>query len=431
MASVKQTIDELRLNIPYSDNLDILKKSISVSGKKIPNRLAIQPMEGCDGTADGNFSELTLRRYDRFAKSGAGLIWMEACAIVPEGRANPRQLQITECNVESYKRVVSRIRETAMKENGISPLIILQITHSGRYSKPNGTPEPLIAYNKPIFEKNSPIDSSRIVSDDYLKSLEEKYALAANLAEKAGFDGVDIKCCHGYLVNELMGAHLRPGLYGGSFENRTRLFYNAIKAAKAATKSNFIVTSRMNVYDGFPYPYGFGVSEESVDRPDLTEPKKVFSVLRDEFNTGIVDITIGNPYVNSHVNRPFNVGAYPSPENPLCGVERMFYCVGEMQKAYPDMCVVGSGFSYLGAEGAQIAAGAIEEGICTIAGFGRQSFAYPDFPKDILLNGRMSPEKCCIACSKCTELMRANTVSGCVIRDKETYMPYYKKFCSK
>lgn len=418
-------------SIPKSDNYEILKKEIKTGEKTLKNRLAIQPMEGCDGTYDGKIDLLTHRRYERFAKSGAGLIWFEAVAIANEGRANPRQLFLNENTLDSFKHEVEFIRETAVKSTGVEPVIIMQATHSGRYSKPDGTPKPMIALNKPPYEKENPLPKERIVSDDYLKSLEEAYAKSAKLAEKAGFDGVDIKCCHGYLMSELMGAFMREGNYGGSFENRTRLYFSAIENAKKVTSKDFMITSRINVYDGFAYPYGFGVTEESGDKIDLSEPKKVVKILTEKYGFSLLNVTIGNPYVNPHVNRPFNHGPYESPENPLDGVERMMNCVGEIQKSFPDLAVVGSGFSYLGENSIKLATGAVESGICSVAGFGRQSFAYPEFAKDILKKGELDKGKCCIACGKCSELMRAGTVAGCVIRDSSTYLPYYKKYCVK
>ena len=92
----------LGTNLPFTDNTSPLNRSAVVAGKTIPNRLACQAMEGCDGTADGSFGELTHRRYERFAKSGAGLIWAEACAVANEGRANPRQLYLTEKNLDNF-----------------------------------------------------------------------------------------------------------------------------------------------------------------------------------------------------------------------------------------------------------------------------------------------------------------------------------------
>lgn len=427
MKKFEEIIKNEKLEIPYSDNLKILDTPITLCKKTIPNRIAIQPMEGCDGTYEGAIDELTHRRYLRFAKSGAGVIWFEATAVANEGRANPRQLFLNEKTLDSFKKLIFEVRETAYKETKTEPVLIMQATHSGRYSKPNGVPEPLIAYNKPIFEGDNPISSDRILSDDYLKALEEKYAVSAKLAQEAGFDGVDIKCCHGYLMSELMGAYLRKGEYGGSYENRTRLYFNAFQNAKNAVSDDFIVTSRINVYDGFPYPYGFGVNEHDGLKPDLTEPIKVIKTLKERFNTELIDVTIGNPYVNPHVNRPYNAGPYKSPEEPIKGVERMMKCVGEIQRSFPDMTVIGSAFSFMKDEGANIAAGAIESGVCKIAGFGRQAFAYPDFYRDIKEKGAMDERKCCLACGKCTELMRAVKVAGCVIKDKDVYLPIYKE----
>jgi len=160
--------NELKTELPYSEKTDILQESFSIGSKTAPNRLACQAMEGCDGTATGEPDVLTKRRYERFAKGGAGIIWFEATAVMEEGRANPRQLYINEGNLDAFKKQVADIKETSLKANGKEPLIFMQATHSGRYSKPNGVPEPLIAYNNPIFEKDNPISKDRIVTDEYL-----------------------------------------------------------------------------------------------------------------------------------------------------------------------------------------------------------------------------------------------------------------------
>ncbi|MBQ6897632.1 MAG: flavin oxidoreductase/NADH oxidase, partial [Clostridia bacterium] len=281
---------ELETELPYSDNTRILGKSLAIGAHTLSNRLACQAMEGCDGNADGTPGELTLRRYDRFAKGGAGLIWYEATAVMPEGKANPRQLYINESNLDAFARQVDRIKETALKENGYAPAVIMQATHSGRYSKPEGVPAPLIAYNNPIFEKDNPIPSDRIVTDEYIDRVRDALVNASRLAEKAGFDGVDIKACHRYLNGELLSAYEREGRYGGSFENRTRLLREGILGAMEVTGKDFIVSTRMNVYDGFPYPYGFGVREGADIDVDLTEPKKLTEMLY-SYGVRLINIT--------------------------------------------------------------------------------------------------------------------------------------------
>jgi 2,4-dienoyl-CoA reductase-like NADH-dependent reductase (Old Yellow Enzyme family) len=417
---------ELGTALPFADDLSLLNTPLTVGGHTIHNRLACQAMEGCDGTPGGAPDVLTVRRYDRFANGGAGLIWFEATAVMEEGRANPRQLYIHESNVDDFKRQVARIKETALRANGFEPVVIMQATHSGRYSKPQGVPAPLIAYNNPIFEKDQPIAPERIVSDEYLDRVGEALIHGAELAERAGFDGVDIKACHRYLNSELLSAYNRPGRYGGSLENRTRLLRESIAGAKAACGKDFIVSSRLNVYDGFPHPYGFGVKPDGTTGFDPTEPVWLLRELRN-LGVELLNITMGNPYFNPHVNRPFVRGGYTAEEHPLEGVARMLHGIAALKKEVPDIKLICSALSYLGVAAPNVVAGFIRDGGFDIGGFGRTIFAYPDFAKDILAKGAMDPRKICLCCSMCTEIMRAGGTPGCVVRDRELYLPMHKQ----
>ncbi len=418
----------LGTDLPYALDTAMLSAPLLVGSKQIANRLACQAMEGCDGTATGEPGELTLRRYDRFARGGAGLIWFEATAVMEEGRANPCQLWIREENLDAFKQIVEDIKEAGLKENGYEPVVIMQATHSGRYSKPHGKPAPLIAYNNPVFEGDNPIDASRIVTDDHIDRISNALVTGARLAEKAGFDGVDIKCCHRYLNSELLSAYNRPGKYGGSLENRTRLLRESINGAIDSCGTDFIITSRMNVYDGFAYPYGFGVAEAGGLDFDPTEPVWLLKQLRSS-GVKMVNITMGNPYFNPHVNRPFAVGGYTAEEHPLQGVARMLKGTALLKQEVPEMKILCSALSYLGVAAPNVAAGFIENGGFDLAGFGRQIFAYPDFAKDIMRYGALDKKKVCICCSKCTGIMRAGGTPGCVIRDKEVYGPLYDQYC--
>lgn len=421
---VKQK-EELNLSLPIASDLSILGKDIKIVNTTVHNRLVCQAMEGCDGTADGSPGELTQRRYLRFAEGGSGLIWFEATACCEEGRANPRQLRITEENKDSFKRLLDQIREAGMKKNGYAPAIIMQCTHSGRYSKPTGTPAPIIAYNNPIFEKDNPIDKSRIITDEELDRYSENAIKSAKLAEEVGFDGVDIKCCHRYLNSELLSAYNREGRYGGSLENRTRLLRETVKGTIENSGSDFIVTSRLNVYDGFEYPYGFGVKKNGGLEFDPTEPIWLLNELK-KSGVELLNITMGNPYFNPHVNRPFAKGPYEPEEHPLTGVARMLNGIAELKNAVPELKLISSGLSYLGCASPAVAAGYIENGGFDFAGFGRMIFANPDFANQILKNGELEKNKICICCSKCTEIMRAGSTPGCVIRDK-IYTDLYKE----
>ena len=419
LRDVQDKANELGVTLPLSENMQPLFNPLHLGAQTAENRIAFQPMEGTDGTEGGAPGELTVRRYERFAKAGPGLIWFEAVATVPEGRASAHQLYLTKENVDDFKRLTDDMRETCLKENGYAPVIIMQGTNSGRYSKPHGYPEPLIAYNCPPLE-DTPLGADRILSDDTLRRYEAAFEKTARLSQKAGFDGMDVKCCHRYLACELLSAYTRPGEYGGSYENRTRFLKNAYRAAQAGVTGSFFLTSRLNAYDGFPYPYGFGVREGSME-PDMAEPIRLVKELREEFHIPLINITMGNPYKNPHVNRPYDHGNYVPDEHPLEGLGRMMKGLGEIQRAIPDLPVLGSAFSYLRQYAPNLAAGMVGEGRCAMAGFGRMAFAYPDFVRDLRRDGTIDPKKVCVTCGGCALLLRAGTPAGCVIRDREVY----------
>ena len=417
--SLRAAAAEVKADLPLQEDVSPLFRPLPLGAKAAPNRIAFQPMEGTDGTEGGAPGELTIRRYERFAKAGPGLIWFEAVATVPEGRASAHQLYLTEENVDEFKRLTDDIRETCLRENGYAPVLVMQATNSGRYSKPHGYPEPMIAYNCPPLE-DTPLPADRIVSDDDLRRFEEAYTKTARLCQQAGFDGMDVKCCHRYLACELLSAYTRPGEYGGSFENRTRFLKKCYRAAQAGLSSGeFFLTSRLNAYDGFPYPYGFGVREGSLE-PDMTEAIRLIRELEAEFHIPLINITMGNPYKNPHVNRPYDHGNYVPDEHPLEGVDRVMKGVSEIQHAV-DIPVLGSAFSYLRQFSTNLAAGMVEGGHAAMAGFGRMAFAYPDFVQDARRNGQLDPRRVCLTCGGCAKLLRAGTPAGCILRDREVY----------
>ncbi len=402
----------------------VIESPIKIYGKEVPNRVLFQPMEGCDGYENGAIGELTRRRYLRFAQSGAGIIWFEATAVCAEGRANPRQLFLNDETKESYKSLVAEIKQTAKKSCGFEPLIIVQLTHSGRFSKPNGTPEPIVAYRNSLWETGKEDQPYVIASDEYCRTIPVKYAKAAKLAEEVGFDGIDVKCCHGYLFNEFLSAFDREGMYGGSFENRTRLYFECIDAVKENVSENIFVTTRFNACDCFPYPYGYGVSENN--EIDLTESKKIIETLKSK-GVELVNITLGNPYLIPHINRP----CINSPEDGNIGMKRIYEVTKEIRNAFPDIKIAMSGLTFEGENAVDYAEKMLSEGVADFSGFGRMTFAYPTFFRDYTEKGKLDKSKVCLKCSKCTQLMRNGTVAGCPVRDVETYMPYYKKYVLK
>jgi 2,4-dienoyl-CoA reductase-like NADH-dependent reductase (Old Yellow Enzyme family) len=461
-----KTIDDLRhdaerlgLAIEFSDDLAPLGRPVQIGPLHAGNSIAIQPMEGCDGTLDGRPDELTIRRYCRFGAGGAKIIWGEATAVVPEGRANPRQLLIDD---KTTSPLAAMLRECRAAHRGAfgsdhDLAVGLQLTHSGRYSHR----QPLIAFHDPLLDSRTFVDKSRgqtvtddypIISDDYLQRLEDHYVAAARRAFDIGFDFVDIKQCHRYLLSELLAARLRPGPYGGSFENRTRFVRNVIGKIRDAVPGA-VICSRVNVYDGAPYrrndrtgageacPYelpvtsSFGANEMNPLDADLTEPRLLLAMLRD-LGVPMINVTMGNPYAVMHVTRPFEyppVDGYETPEHPLVGVWRHFRLTGELQRAFPELALVGSGYSWLQGFVFQAGAANIAAGACRVVGIGRAALPYPDSPRDALAATPLDRRRVCRTFSICTNLMRSKHnelgqfATGCPPFDKEVYGPIWEE----
>ena len=402
---------------------NVFESPIKIYGREIKNRIVFHPMEGCDGKENGAIDELTRRRYLRFARSGAGIIWFEATAVCAEGRANPRQLYLNENTKESFRELIAEIKQTSIEACGFAPIIIVQLTHSGRFSKPNGTPEPIVAYRNSHWEIGKEDQPYIIASDEYCSTIPQKYAEASKLAQEVGFDGIDVKCCHGYLFNEFLSATNREGAYGGSLENRTKLYFDCIDSAKKSAEKLFI-TTRLNACDCFPYPYGYGVNENN--EIDLSETKIIISKLKEK-GVELINLTLGNPYLIPHINRP----CANAPEDGSVGMKRIYDVTKELNETFPDIKFIASGLSYEGENALDYAAEVISNGVADFAGFGRMTFAYPDFYVDYLKNGKLNKSKVCLKCSKCSQLMRNATVAGCPVRDSEVYMPYFKKYVLK
>jgi len=427
---LQNKIDELQVEIRISNRTDLLNKKVKIGELESHNSIAILPMEGCDSDIYGYPSELTFRRYSRFAEGGAGLIWFEACAVNKEGKANPNQLAINKDTLKEIRKLVEHTKIRALNTFGKKPITILQLTHSGRWSRPIDKPIPIIAQHDPFLDKVVGIDDNYpIISDEQLDRLMDDYILAATLAREAGFDGVDVKLAHRYLLSELLAAYLRDGKYGRSFENRTRFGLETIKRIRSIVGNEFLIGCRLNIYDAHPYPYGWGVDKEDFWRVDLNEPMKLVKKLC-EVGIDFINPTLGNVYyLYPYLTRPYDTPTIGSPlplEHPLESIARIFYLTKSVKEVANKIPVIGSGYSWLRQFMFNVGAANIEDHHVDIIGMGRMAFAYPDAPKDLFESGSINPKKVCITCSKCTQLMRDHGKTGCVIRDKDIYKPLYK-----
>lgn len=441
----------LGLGMPCDDVVECgagapLAASAEVLGRKVANRFAVQPMEGWDGTADGRPSDNTKRRWRRFGLSGAKLIWGgEAVAVRHDGRANPQQLvmaahterdiaELRTALVEAHKEVTGDDRDL---------VIGLQLTHSGRFCRPNewARGEPSIVYRHPILDRKFRIGPDHpVMTDDEIDRLIEDFAAAARRAQACGFDFVDVKHCHGYLGHEFLSAHTRSGRYGGSLENRTRFLRDATAAIRAAAPG-LAIGVRVSAFDlvpfkpnpdagpnsvagiGMPerlageesYRYGFGVDASRPTEIDLSEGKAFLGLLRD-LDIQLVNVTGGSPYYNPHIMRPALYppsDGYHPPEDPLAGVMRHLDATRQLKQAFPDITMVGSGYTYLQEYLPNVAQAAVRQGWTDFVGLGRMMLAYPELAHDVLSGKGLQKKRLCRTFSDCTTAPRNALVSGC------------------
>lgn len=390
---------KLGQGIPYASDTSILRMPLEVDGRTIPNRLLAQPIEGFDADPDGSPNSQVLERYRRLAQGGSGTIWLESISVSLEGKSGGKQLWLKPENVRGFAELVA-----AMRESG-SPYLVAQLTHSGRNSNPDGKHLAVCAFENPHIPK----ENARIITDEELEALREEYIAAAVLAEQAGFDAVDIRACHGYLLAELLAAFERPGKYGGSFENRTRLLREIVRGVRGRT--NLTVGVRLNMMDGLPYPYGWGCDRNDPKKQDLDEPLRLVKGLAED-GVSLLNVSAGIGVCTPYMIRPFDRGAATPPEHPLEGVERLLQSARQAKLAAPALTVVASGFTWLREYAPMVAAGGIAEGWFDLAGFGRQWVADPEYANAIL-RGEL-PRRLCTTCGGCTALIKSGREMRCV-----------------
>jgi 2,4-dienoyl-CoA reductase-like NADH-dependent reductase (Old Yellow Enzyme family) len=418
-----------------------LAAAFELDGVRVGNRFCVLPMEGWDGTADGRPSPLTERRWRRFGEGGAKLVWGgEAVAVRHDGRANPNQLLLT----ARTQPAVAALRDTLVTahrerfgSNADGDLFVgLQLTHSGRYARPDRVdlPRPLAATVHPALDRRFPAGTLRVLDDEELDRIADDFVAAARLAYDAGFAFVDIKQCHGYLGHELLGARARAGRYGGPLERRTRFLTTIVDGIRAAVPA-LRVGVRLSAFDTVPYGKaadGMGVAEpESSDagfgvvrgedlESALQETRAVISLLEAR-GVRWICVTGGSPYYNPHVQRPAlfpPLDGYRPPEDPLRGVARQIAATALLKAAFPRLAIVGSAYSYLQEWLPHVAQRAVRTGATDFVGLGRLTLSYPDFPADVLAGRRLRRESFCRTFSDCTTGPRLGLVSGCYPLDR-------------
>jgi 2,4-dienoyl-CoA reductase-like NADH-dependent reductase (Old Yellow Enzyme family) len=318
-------------------------------------------------------------------------------------------------------------------------LIGLQLTHSGRFSRPTAAgPAPRIAYRHALLDARvGVVDDRAVMSDAELDALVGDFVVAARRARELGFDFVDVKHCHGYLGHELLSGVSRQGAYGGSFEGRTR-FLREIVAGIRAEVPGLAIGVRLSAFDMVPFRKG----PDDTGEPAIADAgyhtafgftpaggagniEDADAFLRLCASLGItwVCLTAGSPYYNPHIQRPALFppsDGYLPPEDPLVGVARQIEATARLKARHPELVIVGSAYSYLQEWLPHVAQRVVADGMVDAVGLGRMVLSYPEMPADVLAGAPLKTRLLCRTFSDCTTGPRNGLVSGCYPLD-----PFY------
>lgn len=417
-----------------------LASGFDIEGHAVGNRFAVLPMEGWDATPDGRPTDLVKRRWSRFGQSGAKLVWGgEAYAVDLAGRANPNQLGRNPSSDRDLAELHALLISEHLDQCGTTDdlLVGLQLTHSGRFSRPDGTPAPRVAFRHPVLDARVGVDSDNaVLSDGELEDLIESYVAIARNARDAGFKFVDIKACHGYLGHELLSARERKGRYGGDLAGRSQFLLDTIAAVRSEAPE-LLIGVRLSIFDVHPFrsgEAGVGCADPSPHQPfgatqsgdslDLAETHELLDLLV-AAGVKLLCSTAGSPYYNPHIQRPAFYppsDGYDPPEDPLVGVTRQIDATRELKLRHPELCFVGSGYSYLQEWAPNVAQAVVREGAADSIGLGRMMLSYPQMPRDILEGRPLERPLICRTFSDCTTAPRNGLLSGCYPID-----PFYKR----
>ncbi len=390
---------------------DTLLSPFKIGNKTCNNRFFVQAMECTDADAEGNPTDLTLKRYENLYRGDWGLIDLEAISITQESRSRKNQLLIQPQNEKPLAQFMKRLKEVNDR-----PLMVFQLTHSGEISNPE--------FSRRVTVNPSYTYGGDLLSEEEVDSIIDNFVLAAKIAQDVGADGIDMKLCHGYLGSQILRPfNSRNWKYGGSWERRRQFAFDLYeKITKAVNDKNFLIGSKISAWEGFPG--GFGTDGPDSPIIDLTEPLDLIKGLEERGAQYIVQ-SAGSPSITISLTQAAKDHPYIAYLHPT------------FQKAFksvlkPETVLIGSNYSVWGKgnknlqmvdpkENTMFKVGAknIERGIVDMIGCGRQSFADPLMPKK-LQEDKEQDIKYCTICDNCLELLIRQEPIGCC-----TFNKYY------
>jgi len=393
------------------DKREILLSPIKIGTHTSMNRFFSQAMECNDGDADGNPTDLTYQRYENLFKGEAGMISLEAITITDKNRSRMNQLFIMPQNQPALAKFVQRMREVNPK-----PLFIFQLTHSGELSNPE--------FSKRLSVKPLPGFTADVFTEEEFEKIMADFVLAAKMTYDVGADGIDMKFCHGYLGSQILRPYNnRKWKYGGPWENRRQFAFDLYeRIRKAVPDKNFLIGSKISVWEGFPG--GFGTAGPDTPVIDLTEPINLVKGLEERGAQYFIQ-SAGSPSVTISLTQA-------DKHHPYFAYLHQYFAKVLRENLKKETVVIGSNYSVFGKgrsklqavspeDSALLAYGAqnVQNGYVNMIALGRQSMADPLLPLKFR-EGREKEIKYCTACDNCLELLIQQSPIGCC-----TFNKYY------
>jgi 2,4-dienoyl-CoA reductase-like NADH-dependent reductase (Old Yellow Enzyme family) len=391
------------------DKNKILLSPIKIGTHTSSNRFFVQAMECTDADTDGNPSDLTYKRYENLFKGEAGMVSLEAITITDKNRSRLNQLFIMPKNQPALTKFVTKLKSINPKA-----IFIFQLTHSGELSNPE--------FSKRLSVKPLPGFTADVFTEDEFEKIMADFVLAAKIAYDSGADGIDMKFCHGYLGSQILRPYnTRKWKYGGPWVNRRQFAFDLYeRIQKAVPDKNFLIGSKISVWEGFPG--GFGTAGPDTPVIDLTEPIDLVKGLEERGAQYFIQ-SAGSPSITISLTQA-------DKDHPYFAYLHQYFAKVFRDNLKKETVVIGSNYSAFGKgknhlhavnpeDSALLAYGAqnISKGYVDMIGLGRQSFADPLLPLK-LREGREEEIKYCTACDNCLELLIQQSPIGCCTYNK-------------
>ncbi len=369
---------------------------VRIGSLTLKNRIIFPPISTNLASTTGEVNDDFVYHYARRAKGGAALITLEnACIDYPatmEGATQPR------FDDERFIPALSKLVEEIHKYGALA---FVELTHQG-----------LFASNLPVIapsDVNLRPDGIKphVLSADEIEEVSSKFARSAVIAQRAGFDGVEVEAAHGLLVDQFLSpiSNKRTDIYGGSVENRTRFAKLIIEKIKKLCGATFTVTARLGIID---YVEG-GIRPEK----DGVEIAKKF----EEYGYAAIHADVGFGDKEKRLEPMAYPQAWRSNLAKILkdgGIKIPVIAVGMIREP-------------------EVAEKLIEDGTADIVALGRTLIADPDWPLKAMY-GKEKTIRRCIGCSECiVSRHMMGTAIRCGVnpnvgkgRDYETIIPATK-----